>query len=298
MDHRLFTNSGSRKKTRTASEDLLSALLDLAMREDIGNGDHSSQSCIPDSAEGTARLLVKDHGIIAGIDVAREVFRISDTALEMKPLKKDGDQVENGDVAFTVTGAIRSILKSERLVLNIMQRMSGIATRTSEYVMVVAGLKTRILDTRKTAPGMRILDKEAVRIGGGQNHRMGLYDMVMLKDNHIDFAGGIEQAINQTTAYLRKKRKKLKIEIEARSLADVEEILRVGGIDRIMLDNFRLSDTRRALALIDGRYETESSGKITLENLRDYAECGVDFISVGALTHQVRGLDLSLKAVE
>ena len=280
------------------NESLFDLIIDNALREDIGDGDHSSISCIPDFAEGSAQLLVKDKGIIAGIEVAGLVFGRVDPELKLETLLKDGDPVENGDIAFNVSGKVLSILKSERLVLNIMQRMSGIATRTAEFVWVVAGLKTRILDTRKTAPGLRILDKEAVRIGGGLNHRMGLYDMIMLKDNHIDFAGGIENAISNANTYLKRKKKNLKIEIEARSLADVEKILEVGGVDRIMLDNFRLPDTRKAVELIDGKFETESSGKITLENVRDYAECGVDFVSIGALTHQVKGLDLSLKAIK
>ena len=279
------------------NEDLTNELLDLAFREDIGDGDHSSLSSIPANSLGTARLLVKDQGIIAGLDIAAKVFTRIDPDLKIDQLLNDGDQVIEGNIAFTVSGSVHSILKSERLVLNIMQRMSGIATRTAEYVRKLEGRETRVLDTRKTAPGLRILDKEAVRIGGGLNHRMGLYDMIMLKDNHIDFAGGIEKAINKTREYLSNNGMDLKIEIEARSLTDVQEILRVGGIHRILLDNFGISQTREAVKLINGRFETESSGMITLENLRDYAECGVDFISVGALTHQVRGLDLSLKAI-
>ena len=280
------------------NEDLFNSFLETALREDIGDGDHSSLSCIPASSRGNARLLVKDEGILAGIDIATRIFRKIDPGLKPELFLKDGDRIRNGDIAFTVYGSVLSILKSERLVLNVMQRMSGIATKTSQYVQKLKGLKTRVLDTRKTTPGMRILDKEAVRIGGGMNHRMGLYDMIMLKDNHIDFAGGIEKAINKTTLYLEKEGKNLHIEIEARSPDDVREIMRVGKIHRIMLDNFSLSHTREAVEIIAGRYETESSGKITLENLRDYAECGVDYISVGALTHQVRSLDLSLKAIQ
>lgn len=279
------------------NEDLFNSFLETALREDIGDGDHSSLSCIPASSRGNARLLVKDEGILAGIDIATRIFRKIDPGLKPELFLKDGDRIRNGDIAFTVYGSVLSILKSERLVLNVMQRMSGIATKTSQYVQKLKGLKTRVLDTRKTTPGMRILDKEAVRIGGGMNHRMGLYDMIMLKDNHIDFAGGIEKAINKTTLYLEKEGKNLHIEIEARSPDDVREIMRVGKIHRIMLDNFSLSHTREAVEIIAGRYETESSGKITLENLRDYAECGVDFISVGALTHKIRSLDLSLKAI-
>ena len=280
------------------NEDLLDSFMETALLEDIGDGDHSSLSCIPESSAGSASLLVKEEGIIAGIEIAGHIFKKIDAGLILDPLLIDGDPVKDGDVAFTVSGSVLSILKSERLILNVMQRMSGIATRTRKYVGLLEGLKTRVLDTRKTAPGIRILDKEAVRLGGGMNHRMGLYDMIMLKDNHIDFAGGIEKAILKTSRYLEKEGKDLRIEIEARSLEDVREILRVGGIDRIMLDNFTIQETGKAVGLIGGRYEVESSGRITLENLRDYAECGVDFISVGALTHQVRSLDLSLKAVQ
>ncbi len=280
------------------NEDLFNSFLETALREDIGDGDHSSLSCIPASSRGNARLLIKDKGILAGIDIATRIFRRIDPGLKLELFLKDGDRIKNGDIAFAVYGSVLSILKSERLVLNVMQRMSGIATKTSQYVQELGGLKTRVLDTRKTTPGMRILDKEAVRIGGGINHRMGLYDMIMLKDNHIDFAGGIEKAINKTNLYLEKEGKDLHIEIEARSLDDVREILRVGKIHRIMLDNFSLSHTRQAVEIIAGRYKTESSGNITLKNLRDYAKCGVDFISVGALTHQIRSLDLSLKAIQ
>jgi len=280
------------------NEDLLNSFMETALKEDIGDGDHSSLACIPDTATGSARLLVKDEGIIAGIATGKKIFQKIDPGLELDLFLKDGDPVKTGDIAFTVSGKVLSILSSERLILNVMQRMSGIASRTSEYVKRLEGLKTRVLDTRKTAPGLRIFDKEAVRLGGGMNHRMGLFDMIMLKDNHVDFAGGIENAILKTIDYLKKKEKSLDIEIEARNLDDVREILRVGHVQRIMLDNFSLTNTREAVALISGRYETESSGKITLDNLRDYAECGVDFISVGALTHHVKGMDLSLKAVE
>ncbi|HEC43468.1 MAG TPA: carboxylating nicotinate-nucleotide diphosphorylase [Bacteroides sp.] len=279
------------------NEELFNSLLDIALHEDIGDGDHSSLSSIPHAARGNARLLVKDRGIIAGINIAGKVFHKIDPELKSDVILSDGSPVNHGDIAFNVSGSVLSILKSERLVLNIMQRMSGIATMTAEYVKALEGLKTRLLDTRKTAPGLRILDKEAVRTGGGMNHRMGLYDMIMLKDNHIDFAGGIEKAIKKTHKYLEGKGKDLQIEIEARSLNDVREILRIGKVNRIMLDNFSLDETRQAVDIIGSRFETESSGMITLDNLRDYAECGVDFISVGALTHQVRGLDLSLKAI-
>ncbi len=268
-----------------------------SLEEDIGDGDHSSLACIPPEAEGKAKLLIKGKGILAGCRVAMEVFNIVDNSLIAEVIIDDGSPIAPGDIAFYVEGKKQSVLKSERLVLNIMQRMSGIATSTREYVDRLAGLKTKVLDTRKTTPGMRFLEKEAVRIGGGINHRMGLYDMIMLKDNHIDYAGGIEEAIRKTTEYLKRTEKKLKVEIEARSLDDVRKIIETGGVDRIMLDNFNLKDTKAAVNMIAGRFETESSGGITLENIRDYAECGVDFVSVGALTHQIRSLDMSLKAV-
>jgi nicotinate-nucleotide pyrophosphorylase (carboxylating) len=280
-----------------SSEDLFNAFLETALREDLGDGDHSSLACIPEQSTGAARLLVKDDGILAGIAIARRIFGRIDPELTFDALLLDGDQIRHGDIAFIVQGRVHSILKSERLVLNVMQRMSGIATQTFEYVQKIKGLHTRILDTRKTSPGIRILDKEAVRIGGGMNHRMGLYDMILLKDNHIDYAGGIEQAIARTHEYLALTGRELGIEIEARSLRDVREILQVGRIDRIMLDNFSIDDTRQAVELINGRYEIESSGRITLENIREYAECGIDYISIGALTHQVLSLDLSLKAI-
>jgi len=267
-----------------------------SLREDIGDGDHSSLACIPAEASGKARLLVKEQGILSGCEVAGEVFRIADSDLKFEPFISDGTGISPGDIAFHVYGRILSILKSERLVLNIMQRMSGIATNTRLYVERIEGLKTKVLDTRKTTPGMRFLEKEAVRTGGGLNHRIGLYDMIMLKDNHIDYSGGIENAVRRTKDYLIRTRKNLRIEIEARNLDDVRKILEIGGVDRIMLDNFNLSDTREAVELIGGHYETESSGGITLETIRAYAECGVDFISAGALTHHFRSLDLSLKA--
>jgi nicotinate-nucleotide pyrophosphorylase (carboxylating) len=267
-----------------------------SLEEDIGDGDHSSLSSIPLNASGKARLLVKQKGIIAGIRIAREVFSTADPGLEFNSFIEDGAKIEPGNIAFHVSGSVHSILKTERLVLNIMQRMSGIATSTNEYVSKLAGLKTKILDTRKTSPGLRFLEKEAVRIGGGMNHRMGLYDMIMLKDNHIDYAGGIENAVRHTIEYLNKNKLDLMIEIEARSITDVERIISVGGVQRIMLDNFSISNTLAAVKLIDGRYETESSGGITLDTIRSYAECGVDYISVGALTHHIRSLDMSLKA--
>ncbi len=278
------------------NKDLFNALLETTLKEDLGDGDHSSLACIPADAKGEAQLLVKDEGIIAGLDIASLIFERIDPGLEMKFHLHDGDRIKPGDTGFMVSGIIQSILKSERIVLNVLQRMSGIATQTDRYVNKIKDLHTKILDTRKTTPGMRILDKEAVRIGGGENHRMGLYDMIMLKDNHIDFAGGITQAIKKTNDYLGRTGRKLRIEVEARGQEDVREILQAGDVDRIMLDNFNIADTRKAVELIAGSYETESSGKITLENLREYALCGVDYISVGALTHQIKSLDLSLKA--
>jgi len=268
-----------------------------SLREDIGDGDHSSLACIPENAEGKAKLLVKEKGLLAGCRVAREVFRIVDRDLVFEHFIADGSDIEPGDIAFHISGRQQSILKSERLVLNIMQRMSAIATSTKLFVDSIKGLNTRILDTRKTTPGMRALEKEAVRIGGGFNHRLGLYDMIMLKDNHIDYAGGIEDALRKTREYLRANNKNLKVEIEARNLEEVRRILAAGGADRIMLDNFNISDTAEAVKAIGGTCETESSGGITLDTVRAYAECGVDFVSVGALTHHIKAIDMSLKAV-
>jgi len=271
--------------------------IENALREDIGDGDHTSLACIPRNAVGKAQLLIKEKGILAGVDMALRIFTKLDPDITLEILKQDGDQVVPYDIAFIVEGRVLILLKAERLVLNIMQRMSGIATTTRQYVDRLNGLKTRILDTRKTTPGMRMLEKAAVRIGGGENHRFGLFDMILIKDNHIDFAGNISKAIRRSKEYLKETGKDLAIEIEARDLDDVREILDIGGIKRIMLDNFTLEDTRKAVEMIAGRYETESSGGITLENIRDYAECGVDFISVGALTHHIKSLDLSLKAL-
>lgn len=268
----------------------------LALHEDVGDGDHTSLSCIPDTQMGKAKLLVKQDGILAGLEVAKKVYNEFDPSMEIKSFINDGSPIKVGDVVFEVYGKETAILQTERLVLNFMQRMSGIATQTYEYTKLLDGLHTKILDTRKTTPGMRLFEKMAVKLGGGENHRMGLYDMVMIKDNHIDFAGGIEQAITRTKEYLKAKNKDLKIEVEARSFEEIEEIMRVGGIHRIMIDNFSVEDTKKAVELIGGKYETESSGGITKETLRAYAECGVDFISVGALTHQIKSLDLSLKA--
>ncbi len=276
----------------------LDNLIRLAFQEDIGDGDHTSLSTIPSDALGKARLLVKESGILAGVEVARRVFQLFDPSLQLTIYLEDGAAINKGDVAFQVEGKVLSILQCERLVLNFMQRLSGIATQTHLYACRLEGLKTKVLDTRKTTPGLRLLEKWAVKLGGGENHRIGLYDMILIKDNHIDFAGGITQAVESARSYLSAGGKKLKIEVEARTLADVEEILSIGGIDRIMLDNFNLENTRKAVERIAGAAEIESSGGITLETLRDFAECGVDYISVGALTHQIKSLDLSLKAVD
>ncbi|HIT39746.1 MAG TPA: carboxylating nicotinate-nucleotide diphosphorylase [Candidatus Caccoplasma intestinavium] len=277
-------------------DQLIDDLIALAFAEDIGDGDHTTLCCIPADEMGRSKLLVKEEGILAGVDVARRVFTAFDPSLEMEVFIEDGAHVKPGDVAFVVSGRVQSLLQTERIMLNIMQRMSGIATVTHEYMARLEGLHTRVLDTRKTTPGMRILEKEAVRIGGGVNHRIGLFDMILLKDNHVDFAGGIEAAITRCHRYLEEKGKNLKIEIEVRNLNELGEVLRVGGVDRIMLDNFTPELTREAVKLIAGRYETESSGGITIDTIRDYAECGVDFVSVGALTHSVKGLDMSFKA--
>ena len=265
--------------------------------EDIGDGDHTTFSCIPSDAKGKSQLIIKEAGILAGVEVAREIFRQFDPELKMTVYIHDGASVKPNDIAFDVEGKIRSLLQTERLMLNIMQRMSGVATRTREYVKLLEGTKTRVLDTRKTTPGLRLLEKEAVCIGGGTNHRIGLFDMILLKDNHVDFAGGITNAIRSANEYLKKNNKQLKIEIEVRSFDELQQVLAVGGVDRIMLDNFTPENTRKAVEMIDGKYETESSGGITFDTLRQYAECGVDYISVGALTHSVKSLDMSFKAV-
>jgi len=277
-------------------DDLEKFLLN-AIREDVGDGDHTSEACIPDGTQGRANLLIKDNGILAGVDVARKVFQLIDPSIEMEIHVRDGEYVRPGLIVFEVRGNVRSILLGERLALNIMQHMSGIATQTRAFVDKVKGLKARILDTRKTTPGMRMLDKEAVRIGGGENHRMGLYDMILIKDNHIDYLGSIEKAIDAVHDYFKKTGRTWKIVVEARDLEAVDRILAHGGVDRIMLDNFSLEDTRTAVERIGNRFETESSGGITLDNVRAYAVCGVDYISVGALTHQIKSLDMSLKAV-
>ncbi|MBR2238703.1 MAG: carboxylating nicotinate-nucleotide diphosphorylase [Prevotella sp.] len=276
--------------------ELTDRLIDLSFAEDIGDGDHTTLCCIPEDAMGRSRLLIKEEGILAGVEVAKEVFRRFDPEMQVEVLMGDGTHVKPGDVAMIVTGRVRSLLQTERLMLNIMQRMSGIATMTARYVERLKGTGTRVLDTRKTTPGMRMLEKAAVKIGGGTNHRIGLFDMILLKDNHVDFAGGITNAIDRCHQYLEEKGLKLKIEIEVRSFDELQQVLDHGGVDRIMLDNFSVADTGKAVKLIDHRYETESSGGITFDTIRDYAEQGVDFISVGALTHSVKGLDMSFKA--
>ncbi|WP_293588837.1 carboxylating nicotinate-nucleotide diphosphorylase [Prevotella sp.] len=271
-------------------------LIDLAFAEDIGDGDHTTLCCIPDTAMGKSHLLIKEDGILAGVEVAKRVFARFDPTMQVEVLIGDGAHVKKGDIAMVVTGKVRSLLQTERLMLNIMQRMSGIATMTAKYVERLKGTKTHVLDTRKTTPGMRMLEKQAVKIGGGMNHRIGLFDMILLKDNHVDFAGGIANAINRCHEYLKEKGLDLKIEIEVRNFDELKQAMDCGGINRIMLDNFSVENTKKAVEMIAGKYETESSGGITFDTIRDYAECGVDFISVGALTHSVKGLDMSFKA--
>ena len=273
-------------------------LIELAIKEDIGDGDHTSLCCIPAEEQGRMRLLCKQEGILAGVEIAELVLKRLDPEMKFEQVLEDGTAIKPGDVAFYVSGRLRSLLQAERILLNIMQRMSGVATQTAFYVKHLEGLKTKVLDTRKTTPGMRVLDKMAVKWGGGENHRIGLFDMILLKDNHIDFAGGIRQAIEGAKQYLKERGKNIPIECEVRSLEDIDEVFAAGGVDRIMFDNFTPEMTRKAVEKVAGRCETESSGGITLETMRSYAECGVDFISVGALTHQIRSLDLSLKACE
>lgn len=270
-------------------------IIKQSISEDVGSGDHSSLSCISPDAQGTMQLLIKEDGILAGVEVAKIVLQLIDPSITMEQYKLDGDTVKVGDIVFTLAGAVRSMLTAERTLLNYMQRMSGIATTTHHYVQLLSGTHTKILDTRKTTPNMRYFEKYAVKIGGAENHRFGLYDMIMLKDNHIDFAGGIEKAIDMAREYLKSNRLDIKIEVETRSLDDVKRILQHGGVDRIMLDNFSVEMTREAVQLIEGRCEVESSGGITERNIREYAEAGVDFISVGALTHHIKSLDMSLK---
>ena len=277
-------------------DELVDRLIDLAFAEDIGDGDHTTLCCIPEDAVGKSKLLIKEDGILAGVEIAKKVFARFDPTMQVEVLMGDGTKVKKGDVAMIVTGEIRSLLQTERLMLNIMQRMSGIATMTNRYVELLEGTKTHVLDTRKTTPGMRMLEKMAVKIGGGVNHRIGLFDMILLKDNHVDFSGGISNAITRCHKYLEEKGLNLKIEIEVRSFDEIQQVMECGGVDRIMLDNFSVEDTRKAVEMIGGKYETESSGGITFDTIRAYAECGVDFVSVGALTHSVKGLDMSFKA--
>ncbi|MFA5298466.1 MAG: carboxylating nicotinate-nucleotide diphosphorylase [Lutibacter sp.] len=276
----------------------LDIIISNAIREDVGDGDHSSLACIPKTAKGKAKLLVKEAGIIAGVEMAKRIFNYVDSDLEVETFINDGETVAYGDVVFFVEGSSQSILKSERLVLNVMQRMSAIATKTKQFADLLKGTKTKILDTRKTTPGIRAIEKWAVKIGGGENHRFALYDMIMLKDNHIDFAGGISKAIEKTKHYLKANQLDLKIIVEARSIDEIKEILEHEGIHRILIDNFDFAETRKAVQLIGGKCQTESSGGINIETARKYAECGVDYISSGALTHSVYNMDLSLKAVE
>ena len=278
------------------TDELIDDLLNLAFAEDLGDGDHTTLSTIPADAMGRSRLIIKEDGILAGVDIAEKVLHKVDPTIKMTVMLKDGTEVKKGDIAFTAEGPVRSLLIAERTMLNIMQRMSGVATMTRRYQDELKGLHTRVLDTRKTTPGMRMLEKEAVKMGGGTNHRIGLFDMILIKDNHIDFAGGIEKAISRANDYCRENGKDLKIEVEVRSLDAIRRVLSHGGVDRIMFDNFTPALTKEAVALVNGKVETESSGGITLENLREYGEAGVDFISVGALTHSVKGLDMSFKA--
>lgn len=277
--------------------DQLDDLIKYWFAEDIGDGDHTSLSCIPATAMGKSRLIIKEAGVLAGVEVAKRIFHAFDPELKINVFINDGAEVKPGDIAFEVEGKVLSLLQTERLMLNIMQRMSGVATVTRKYVKCLEGLNTKVLDTRKTTPGLRMLEKEAVRIGGGTNHRIGLFDMILLKDNHVDFAGGIENAIRSAQKYCQEKGKNLKIEIEVRNFEELERVMRVGGVNRIMLDNFTPENTKKAVNMIGGRYEVESSGGITFDTLRTYAECGVDFVSVGALTHSVKSLDMSFKAV-
>lgn len=276
--------------------ELIDRLIDLSFAEDIGDGDHTTLCCIPEDAMGKSHLLIKEDGILAGVEIAKEVFARFDPTMVVEVLINDGAKVHRGDIAMVVTGKVRSLLQTERLMLNIMQRMSGIATMTHRYVERIEGTGAHVLDTRKTTPGMRMLEKMAVKIGGGVNHRIGLFDMILLKDNHIDFAGGISNAINRCHAYLKERNLDLKIEIEVRNFDELNQVLECGGVNRIMLDNFTVADTKKAVDLINHRYEVESSGNITLDTIRSYAEQGVDYVSVGALTHSVKGLDMSFKA--
>ena len=276
---------------------MLDQIIKFALKEDIGEADHSTLACVPKEAIGSAQLLIKENGVLAGVEVAKRIYELYDPSLQITFLKQDGSNISSGEIAFIVKGSSQSILTTERLVLNFMQRMSGIATQTAQIVEEIKGCKTKLLDTRKTTPGIRYLEKWAVKIGGGENHRFGLYDMIMLKDNHIDYAGGIIPAIEKTKEYLKNQKKSLGIEVEVRNLSELKDVLSVGGVERIMLDNFSPAQLIEALEIIPSQYETEASGGITLENIRSDAETGVQFISVGALTHSVKSLDLSLKAL-
>ena len=272
-------------------------LIETALQEDVGDGDHTSLSCFPPDSTGKAKIIAKQSGIIAGVLIAEKVFKYCSEKIRVKINKNDGEFVNHGDLILHISGPKIKILEAERTALNFLQRLSGIATETHKYAEKIKGLNTKILDTRKTTPGLRLLEKYAVKTGGGENHRIGLYDMIMLKDNHIDFAGGVRNAINNANDYLKKKNKKLKIVIEVRNIAELEQVIATGNINRIMLDNFSIDETEKAVKIINKRYEIESSGNITLNNVREYAECGVDYISVGAITHQIKSLDLSLKAI-
>ena len=276
--------------------ELIDQLISLSFAEDIGDGDHTTLSSIPATAMGKSRLIIKEEGIIAGVEMAREIFHRFDPEMKMEVYINDGAHVKPGDIAFVVEGQVQSLLQTERLMLNVMQRMSGIATITGEYVKLLEGTKCRVLDTRKTTPGMRIMEKDAVRIGGGCNHRIGLFDMILLKDNHIDFAGGIPQAVSRAQEYCKAKGKNLKIEVEVRNFDELNQVLALEGVDRVMLDNFSVENTRKAVEIVNGKIEIESSGGITFDTIRAYAECGVDYVSVGALTHSVKSLDMSFKA--
>ena len=276
--------------------ELIDQLISLSFAEDIGDGDHTTLSSIPATAMGKSRLIIKEEGIIAGVEMAREIFHRFDPEMKMEVYINDGAHVKPGDVAFVVEGRVQSLLQTERLMLNVMQRMSGIATITKEYVKLLEGTKCRVLDTRKTTPGMRLMEKDAVRIGGGCNHRIGLFDMILLKDNHIDFAGGIPQAVSRAQEYCKAKGKNLKIEVEVRNFDELNQVLALEGVDRVMLDNFSVENTRKAVEIVNGKVEVESSGGITFDTIRSYAECGVDYVSVGALTHSVKSLDMSFKA--
>ena len=279
-------------------KDIIDPFIVSSLKEDVGDGDHTSLATIPPDTTGKAKLLVKDYGILAGVELAAEIFHVVDSRLKLNIFLEDGAKIKPLDIAFEVEGNVQSILKAERLVLNCMQHMSGVATKTREIVDILKGTNTKVLDTRKTTPGMRYLEKWAVRIGGGVNHRFGLYDMILIKDNHVDYAGGIREAIESARRYVADLNKKLAIEIEVRNIEEVEQVLQTGGVDRILLDNFNYSDLSDAVDMIEGRYITEASGGITIDNIREYAACGVDYISVGALTHSVKSLDLSLKAVK